>query len=255
MISSDGLKLSPDKLSAILNMPNPTNPAELETLLCMITYLTSFKKNLSAITSPMRALLRKDVEFSWGNEQSEAFHKVKTTLTQSPVLSYYDPGKPVQLQVDSSSKGLGVCCMQDSKPIAYTSKTLTPMELAYAQIEKEMLAILFGCTRFKHYIYGRRTMVESNCKPIEAIMKQPLCSAPPRLQRMLLLLLHYDIEVVHCKGKNIPLGDALSRNYVSETFSGLIEGLDLHIHTVFKIPASKKNRSRMLHEMTVKCRL
>ena len=200
MISSDGLKPSPDKLSAILNMPNPTNRAELETLLGMITYLTKFQKNLAEITSPMRALLRKDVEFSWGSEQSEAFHKVKTALTQSPVLSYYNPGKPVRLQVDSSSKGLGVCCMQDGKPIAYASKTLTPTEVAYAQIEKEMLAILFGCTRFKHYIYGRRTVVESDCKPIEAIMKKPLCSAPPRLQRMLLQLQHYDIEVVHCKG-------------------------------------------------------
>ena len=239
VISSDGLKPSPDKLSAILNMPNPTNRAELETLLGMITYLTKFQKNLAEITSPMRALLRKDVEFSWGSEQSEAFHKVKTALTQSPVLSYYDPGKPVRLQVDSSSKGLGVCCMQDGKPIAYASKTLTPTEVAYAQIEKEMLAILFGCTRFKYYIYGRRTVVESDCKPIEAIMKKPLCSAPPRLQRMLLQLQHYDIEVVHCKGKNIPLGDALSRNYVSETFPGLIEGLDLHVHTVLKsLPVS-----------------
>ena len=73
----------------------------------------------------MRALLRKDIEFSWGSEQSDAFHKVKTALTQSPVLSYYDPGKPVQLQVDSPSKGLGVCCMQDGKLIAYTSNTLT----------------------------------------------------------------------------------------------------------------------------------
>ena len=106
----------------------------------------------------MRALLRIDVEFSWGSEQSETFHKVKTALTQSPVLSYYDPGKPVRLQVDSSSKGLGVYCMQDGKPIAYASKTLTPTVVLYAQIEKEMLAILFGCTRCKHYIYGRRTV-------------------------------------------------------------------------------------------------
>ena len=82
-------------------------------------------------------------------------------------------------------------------------------------------------------------MVESDCKPVESIMKKPLCSAPPRLQRMLLQLQHYDIEVVHCKGKNIPLGDGLSRHYVSETFPGLIEGLDLHIHTVLKsLPVS-----------------
>ena len=51
---------------------------------------------------------------------------------------------------------------------------------------------------------------------------------------MLLQLQHYDIEAVLCKGKNIPPGDALSRNYVSETFPDLTEGLDLHVHSILK---------------------
>ena len=174
VISSLGLVADPAKITAILNMPNPTCRAKLETLLGMITYLTKFQRNLSEITSPLRALLHKDVEFIWQSEHADAFHKVKTALTQTPVLSYYDRSKPVRLQVDSSSKGLGACCMQDGKPIAYASKALTPTETGYAQIEKEMLAILFGCTHFKNYIYGRRTVVESDCKPIECHEKAPL---------------------------------------------------------------------------------
>ena len=53
VICSDGLKADPAKVSAILNMPRPTNLAELGTLLGMITYLTKFQRNLSEITSPM----------------------------------------------------------------------------------------------------------------------------------------------------------------------------------------------------------
>ena len=136
----------------------------------------------------MRELLRNDTDWCWEKRQSEAFQQVKTALTQTPVLSYYDRNKPVRLQVDASSKSLGACCMQEGKPIAYASKTLTPTEVNYAQIEKEMLAILFGCTRFKHYIYGRRTVVESDCKPVEAIMKKSLGCASPRLQRLMLQL-------------------------------------------------------------------
>ena len=60
VICSDGLKADPAKVSAILNMPRLTNRAELETLLGMITYRTKFQRNLSEITSPMRALLHKD---------------------------------------------------------------------------------------------------------------------------------------------------------------------------------------------------
>ena len=239
VISSTGLRPDPEKVSAIVNMPNPTNRAELQTILGMITYLTKFQSNLSSITSPMRELLRDDVDFNWTSRQSEAFEQVKKSLTQAPVLSYYDRTKPVRLQVDASSKGLGACCMQDGKPIAYASKTLTAAEVKYSQIEKEMLGILFGCTRFKHYIYGRRTVVESDCKPIESIMKKPLCSASPRLQRLVLQLQQFDIEVIHYRGKNIPLGDALSRNYVNETFPGLIQGLDTHVHTVIRsLPVS-----------------
>jgi hypothetical protein len=112
---------------------------------------------------------------------------------------------------------------------------LTDSEQGYAQIEKEMLTIVFGCNKVKHYRSGKHVVVESDHKPLEAIMKKTLCNAPPRLSRMLLQLQHFDIEVVHVKGKNIPLGDALSRNFMPQTYPDLVEGLDVHVHTVLKM--------------------
>ena len=118
---------------------------------------------------------------------------------------------------------------------------LTESQSSRAQIEKEMLAILFGSLKFKLYIYGKHTIVESDCKPIISIMKKPLCVAPPRLQRMLLQLQPYDVEVIHKKGTNIPLGDALSRNYISETYPELFNDLDTHVHTVLQqVPISEQ---------------
>ena len=86
---------------------------------------------------------------------------------------------------------------QDRKPVAFASKALNACEQRYAQIEKELYAILFGCERFHHYVYGRAINVESDHKPLESVMKKPLCSAPPRLQRMLLRLQKYDM-LVNC---------------------------------------------------------
>lgn len=117
-------------------------------------------------------------------------------------------------------------------PIAYASKSLTQTETGYAQIEKELLAILFGCKRFHQFTYGRPVRVHTDHKPIVAIAKKPLSVAPPRLQRMLLQLQKYSLEVHFVSGKDIPVSDFLSRQSLPDTNPMLIEGLDLHVHAI-----------------------
>ena len=200
----------------------------------MVNYLSKFSPNLSEITSPLRSLLKKETEFLWDEPQSRAFERVKQTVTQSPVLVYYDPNKELTLEVDSSKDGIGACLMQENRPIAFASKSLTQAEIGYAQIEKELLAILFGCKRFHQYTYGRRVTVHSDHKPISAIMRKPISAAPPRLSRMLLQLQKYSIDVIHKSGKDIPVSDFLSRSSLPDTFENLSAGLDLHVHAVLQ---------------------
>lgn len=78
--------------------------------------------------------------------------------------------------------------MQEGRPIAYASRALTVSEQNYAQIKKELLAIVFGLEKFEHYVYGREVTVESYHKPLEIIFKKSLITTPKRLQRMLLRL-------------------------------------------------------------------
>lgn len=77
-----------------------------------------------------------------------------------------------------------------------------------------MYAIVFGCERFHHYIYGKATTVESDHKALQSIMKKPPPSAPPRLQRMMLRLQKYDVNVIYRPGTNIPVADTLSRQFL-----------------------------------------
>ena len=81
---------------------------------------------------------------------------------------------------------VGAVLLQEGQPISYGSRALTDTECRYAQIEKELLAVVFGLEKFNQYVYGKCVDVESDHKPLEAISKKPLCHAPPRLQRMLL---------------------------------------------------------------------
>ena len=234
VLTSEGVKADPNKVKAISDMPPPTNKSELQTVLGMINYMSKFAPNLAEITSPMRSLLNKDVEFSWDKPQSEAFQKVKDILTRSPgpVLAYYDPKKELTLQVDASKYGLGAVLFQDSKPITVASKSLTTSEVNYAQIEKEMYAILFGCKRFHQYIYGRPVKVETDHKPLVSIMKKSLLDAPARLQRMILQLQRYDLEIVHLPGKCIPVADTLSRKFLSDTYPDFSESFEAQVHMV-----------------------
>ena len=101
--------------------------------------------------------------------------------------------------------------MQDG----YASRSLTPTEVQYPQIEKELLAIAFGMEKFETYLSGRKVLVESDHKPLEAIFKKSLLKAPKRLQRMLLRLQRYEFEVANKKGTSLLMADPLSRAYLS----------------------------------------
>ena len=131
------------------------------------------------------------------------------------MLRYYSLQDEVILQCDASQAGLGATIMQNGQPVAYASRALTSAETRYAQIEKELLAIVFACDRFETYIYGRRGVhVETDHQPLEMITRKPLNSAPKRLQRMLLQLQKYSLIVHYKKGKQMYLADTLSRAYL-----------------------------------------
>ena len=188
----------------------------------MLTYLSKFIPNLSHSAAPLRTLLGEDIEWHWENEQEKSFKVLKKLATEAPVLKYFDPKKPTKLSVDASSTGLGAVLLQEGHPIAYASKALTDTQKNYAQIEKEMLAIVFGCTHFHEYIYGMTTVeVETDHKPLEANLKKSLHQAPARLQKMIMTIQKYVINLVYRPGKQLVIADALSRAYLPVQYDNL----------------------------------
>ena len=212
LLTSKGMKPDPSKVNAVTEMPIPTNAKELQRFLGMVTYLSKFIPNVSQIAAPLRKILEKDVLWHWGKHQAESFNKLKFALSHAPCLAYFDVDKPLTLSVDASSKALGACILQDGRPIAYASKALTTSEQNYAQIEKEMYAIVFGCERFHDFLYGHADIsVQTDHKPLEIILKKPVHAAPMRLQRMILRLFPYQLNVKYKAGSELYIADTLSR--------------------------------------------
>lgn len=224
--SSEGLSPDPSKIIAIQEMPRPKNQKELQRFLGVVNYVSKFIQNFSSLTAPLRAMLRKNVDFQWQNEQEQSFLKLKSMLVSPPVLTYYDQSKELTMSVDSSCSGLGAVLLSEGKPIAYASRALTASQCNYCQIEKEMLAIVFGCTRFHQYIFNRKVNVESDHKPLECLFKKPIAAAPLRLQRMMLKVQRYDLNVTYKPGKELLIADTLSRAYLPVNVKEEIDFLD-----------------------------
>ena len=233
----------------------PESKQDLRRLLGMVNYLSQYIPNMSEITAPLRSLLRKDVQWFWHDEHQKSLERIQQVLTSNPVLQFYDINKPVILQVDASQGGLGACLIQEGHPVVYASRLLTVAELHYAQIEKELLAIVFACERFNQFIYGKQVTVESDHKPLEAIITKPLSQAPPRIQRLLIRLQKYQPMVKYVPGKFLFIADTLSRAYLPAKGEQqeLNEDIEVMVHSMVqkyqhrqrKLKSLRKKRPKM----------
>uniref|UniRef100_A0A672HNR1 Gypsy retrotransposon integrase-like protein 1 n=1 Tax=Salarias fasciatus TaxID=181472 RepID=A0A672HNR1_SALFA len=252
-LTAEGLKADPEKVRAVEQMPAPTDVKAVQRLIGMVNYLTKFCPHLLDQCKVLRDLTHKDSEWNWMTEHEEAFLKLKETIANAPVLKYYNPDEELTVQCDASDTGLGAALMQMGKPVAFASRALTQTERGYAQIEKEFLAMVFSMEKFHQYTYGRKVTVQSDHKPLETIVRQPLLSAPKRLQGMMLRIQKYDINVTYVPGRDMLLADTLSRVYLPETtpVEAELETVNMVQHLPISAGRLQDIRSATEHDKTL----
>ncbi|XP_053681614.1 uncharacterized protein K02A2.6-like [Sabethes cyaneus] len=212
VLTDQGLKPDEAKVSAIRDFPRPMSRKEVHRFVGMVTYLGRFIKNLSDNLANLRKLISESVPWKWTEIEEKEFNDVKALVADLTTLRYYDVSQPLFIECDASCIGLGAAVFQNNGIVGYASRTLTAAERNYAQIEKELLAILFACVRFDQLVVGNpKTTIRTDHKPLLNIFKKPLLSAPRRLQHMLLNLQRYNLSVEYVTGKENVIADALSR--------------------------------------------
>ena len=208
--TTNGHKPAQSKVSAITGMPTPTCKKQVQSFIGMVNYLSKFSVRLSEPVDPIRELSKEKVSFNWDPEHQEAFKQMKKEIERAPILAYYNPRKKPVLQTDVSIKGLGACLLQDKNPVYFASKALTEAQKGYVVIEMESLAVAWAMEKFYHLLYASHFILETDQKPLEAILSKSLNKVTPRLQ-ILVRNFPYHFTVCYIPGVTNQLANCLSR--------------------------------------------
>jgi transposase InsO family protein len=214
ILTIDGIKADPEKVSAIRSFPVPQKTKHLRAFLGLCNFYRKFCARYSAATQDLNKLLRKGERWRWGRNEQEAFDRVKNLFLEAVLLRYPDQRKMFYVQTDSSGYGLGAELYQIQEDgsrgvIAFASRSLKGPELNYTTTEKELLGVIFALHKFRIYIQATKIIIRTDHQALKFLSRCRLLSE--RLTRWTLLLGQYDYEIELVKGKDNVVADILSR--------------------------------------------
>lgn len=224
IISPSGIQPDPDKVTAIMEMKPPGTVKQLLSFFQTCSWFRRFIPEFAKVSKPLTNLLKKGSKWIWGAEQKEAFHNLKVMLTSSPILRQADPQLPYTLRTDASGYALGACLLQgegpDERPVEYASRLLTAPEVNYCTTEREALGVVWAVKKFRGYLEGAVTIVQSDHQPLKWLMS--LKSPSGRLARWSLSLQEFDLRIDYISGKCNIIADTLSRPNMEEMHAATV---------------------------------
>ncbi|GFW13804.1 hypothetical protein TNCV_1670201 [Trichonephila clavipes] len=213
IISAEGVRTDPEKVSAVKNWKRPENLRELRSFLGLCTYYRKFVKGFSNIARPLYKLTESKQKFQWTKECEDSFLQLKEALTSSPILIYPQPDKPFILDTDASNESVGAVLSQEidgqERVVAYWSKCLSKPERNYCVTRKELLAIVKAIEHFHHYLYGQKFLLRTDHASLTWLMN--FRNTEGQVARWIQRLNEYYFDIRHRKGSSHGNSDALSR--------------------------------------------
>ena len=213
VVSAQGIATDPAKVRSVRNWPVPRTLTEVRSFLGLAGYYRAFIPQFATVAKPLSALADKGRAFRWDGECEEAFRELKNRLTSAPVLGYPVEEGRLTLDTDASDLGLGAVLSQQQegqeRALAFASRTLNKAERNYCVTRKELLAIIFGLKKFRHYLLGRKVLIRTDHAALKWVtqFKEP----EGQVARWIQVLDTFDYEIQHRPGRNHGNADGLSR--------------------------------------------
>ena len=255
VIDESGVSPDPDKTLAITQLEQPDNVTEVRRYLGMLNQMSKFVPNLSSKTKPLRDLISTKNLWTWGPNQQRAFEETKQLVGSPTILALYDPSANTVVSADASAYGLGGVLTQKQpsgewQPVSFISRSLTPTEQKYSQIEKETLGLTWACEHFAEYLLGINFQLETDHKPLVPLFtSKNLEDLPVRIQRYRMRMMRFQFTIVHIPGKELVIADALSRSplkHYCKTDEDLQADCDAYVNLILNsLPATDKRLKQL----------
>lgn len=223
LLSTGGLRPNPDKVRPIVEYERPNTVTKLRRFLGMANYYRRFISDFSGVTASLTDLLQtKSKLIKWNEAAEKAFCEIKERLITAPILGSPDFERQFVIQTDASDVAVaGVLTQQQGdveRVIAYFSHKLTTPQKNYHAAEKEALAAILAIEAFRGYVEGYHFTLVTDSSALTHILSTKW-KVGSRCSRWALNLQQYDLTVIHRKGKDHVVPDALSRSIAAITES------------------------------------
>jgi hypothetical protein len=168
----------------------------------MAGFYGRFIDRFSRIVESLHALKRKNVKFVWGDVLQSAFQLIKEVSATPPVLQIPNFSKKFTLNCDASDVVISAVLHQKSgeglAPIAYARRLLSPAKRKYSIYEKECLAVVYGCEKYRSYL---EHLAVASCERVRPNWTMDLASCAVKFR------------VTHISGKANVVADCLTWQY------------------------------------------
>jgi len=167
IIGREGIKMSQEKVEAVLEWKTPRNLTEVQSFLGFANFYRRFIQDYSRVARPLTELTKKEQgkEWSWSLEAEAAFQELKRRFTTAPILAHFDAAKPVIIETDTSDYAIGaVLSQRDNEnrlhPVAFHSRKFQPAEINYEIHDKELLAVVDAFKHWRRYCEGATHQIQ-----------------------------------------------------------------------------------------------
>jgi hypothetical protein len=203
----------------------PRTIRELRSLLGFANFARRFHANLAETLAPLTSCLRKGAKLEQNEQTLKAFEELKRVMTTPPVLTLFRTDSELFLECDASDYSVGVVLKSKSPDgevgiIAYASKLLNDAQRRYCVTMKELYAIAYALSHFRHYLLGRKFDVFTDHCALKFLTRGKCLTS--QIARYLDLIAEHQINILFKSGIDNVQADFLSRMRPCERNDGRV---------------------------------